>query len=271
MTTLLLEIKKILDRHNRAFVIVSLIVFAVCNSLYLLQSRSGREQDHGPVESYFLIAAMAAFVFTVYGMYTKLAQLEFRINPSGMQFFPGSLEMYGHLCTQIDGSRITGTTKAILLQYSGHYAYTLVERLVKKGIDVDLWVQYPATACSTNHGGNIRNECLRLERDANMWKSDKPKSARYGTLAIRRFTVPATIRAVNIDNNLLAVGMYDYYPHVDEESEIRGHDNPGVIFELHSAHFAAVLQHFNRVVKSYEESQCRIPDEGMRNTVIAFV
>lgn len=157
-------------------------------------------------------------------------------------------DMYRDLAKYIDEK---GVKNAILIQYSGRMAVSLLRKLASKGANITLYVKCPKNAIS-------QMQTVRIENGVQQLRGELQVSARY-KLTVYEYDVPASMRAVKIDDKVLAIGWYmnEYafqrdpdYP--QDQYELSGHDVPGMLFYSGSSAFAAFDKMFTNQIKNFE-------------------
>jgi hypothetical protein len=126
--------------------------------------------------------------------------------------------------------RHTEVKKAILIQHWGHSSKNLRNHLLDTtSAEIELYIQNPAKACCAAQRGKIERFINEFLNDAK--RSTNPrKEALAKRMKVFLYDEHATVRAVLLDDSMLALGWYVYYPGGEpgREIDIYGYPLPTV-------------------------------------------
>ncbi len=158
-------------------------------------------------------------------------------------------DMYRDLAKYIDDK---GVRKAVLIQYSSASATNLLRKLISKNAHVILYVKSLDNAVSDMQKNRIKNTIQQLHGVIQ-------GSKRY-RLVVYEYDTPASIRAVKIDDEVIAIGWYTYehmltsdtnYP--GDNFEISGHDVAGMLLFRGSPEYDTLNKMFENQIRDYEQ------------------
>jgi len=140
------------------------------------------------------------------------------------------------------------TRQAVFIQHSGMTTLSLRRLLLQSGASVDLYVQHPDAACNKAQRGKVAYVAGDMR---NIHKDDVEGSK--ASLRVFYYMAPASIRAVLIDDELLAVGWYTYHQERavitrEDGINVQGDNRPLVIVSKGRPEFDPLVQMFNRVL-----------------------
>lgn len=156
------------------------------------------------------------------------------------KFFAQQDELYNYLTHILCNEKIR---EATLIQYTGFKADTLLNSLINSGANVKIYL----------HDQSLSINDFQRERLINFEKSTLNvfTNEERQRLQIIHYNVPASFRAVLVDNKILAVGWYTYVINQDadlaDEIRIRGHNTPGILCYKGSPEFDCFIKEFNIV------------------------
>lgn len=165
--------------------------------------------------------------------------------------FKHQLYMYRDIASYIKEKANYNPKQAILIQYSGASATNLLYTLADKNMHITMYIRNPGRAESELQAKRIRDTIQGLRGFFNI-------THKY-VLNVYTYDVPASIRAVKIDEDIIGIGWYTY-EHVikydteflGDECEVSGHDVPGFIFYKGSPEYEAVNDMINNQIKNYD-------------------
>ncbi|MCC7349244.1 MAG: hypothetical protein IT446_01625 [Phycisphaerales bacterium] len=134
--------------------------------------------------------------------------------------------------------------QAVLIQHSGDSAKSIVSRLLRKGADVQLFVQAADSAQPPFH----KNRLASLYEDIpNRYLHDG------GSLRVYYYPSPASLRAVLVDDQVLAIGWYNYFSKENRQFILYGHNQPYLHLKKGQGAFQALRDMMLNVTRSIEK------------------
>lgn len=121
---------------------------------------------------------------------------------------------------------------AILIQYSGSWSFQLIRALMNRGASVTLYIKNPETASTQRQKDRIRDRIQRLEQTLNV--------SIPARLTVYVYDVPATIKGVLVDDELLGIGWYKY-EYINNENKKLDDDSSQDKFHLSGHNVAGML------------------------------
>ncbi|MEL6461721.1 MAG: hypothetical protein AAFQ91_26400 [Cyanobacteria bacterium J06621_15] len=165
--------------------------------------------------------------------------------------YEAQIDMYTDIIKYLDEKVVK---QAILIQYSGIMSMLLLQKLMSKGANVKLYVHEPETT---------RNEGTEKQFDDNISQFLKTTLKQYepiSTLEIHYYNVPASIRGVLIDDEVLGIGWYTYTHKINDDNkslknkfEVTGYNIAGILFYKGSNDYEIFKRMFKEQVKDYDE------------------
>ena len=147
--------------------------------------------------------------------------------------------------------------KAVLIQYSGARAEDVLLALMNKRVSTDLYVQAPEKAISERQRERIQ-ETLNQMEDVVMTTRGS------GQMRLIEYTLPASIRAILIDDEVLVWGSYVYHDianpvpaYPNDNIRIHGHDAPGLLLWSGTPEFEVFRNAFVELAANLEASAAR--------------
>lgn len=199
-----------------------------------------------------ILGALSLLAFSMTKTRTKFDKTVEKINRADI--FESQEDMYKELETYIRDHRVR---EATLIQYSGQRVNRIVRQLVSQGADVTLFVQNKNTAqkYSKAQVARIKGFPEFIKTEFNEEIKNKSK----GTLMVYDYDPPASLRAVKLDNKILAVGWYIYkfvdknekkrYP--EDEIKLLGHNQPGKLLYFGSREYDVMSELFDYLVENF--------------------
>jgi hypothetical protein len=136
---------------------------------------------------------------------------------------------------------------AILIQYSGHRSISLIDKLIRKNAEITVYLQHPEDAINQWQKERIQMTIENLRRCRTTNK-----------LTIYGYDVPASIKGVLINEELLAVGWYAYgHTHDDDEIQLSGHSIAGMLFHKGSDEYEIFKTMFMKQAADFEK-HCKL-------------
>ncbi len=130
-----------------------------------------------------------------------------------------------------------------IIQHSGSSVKILIDELVQKGVEVELLLQNPEKAISTQQNRKIRATLSQL----NLEYAEFPAN-----LTVSLYEDIAAPRVTLLGRELMCIGWYTY----DRRKrgtvrEIWGHDNPSVVIDRQHPQFDSLYKHFSGIMGTY--------------------
>jgi len=185
--------------------------------------------------------------------------------PTTTHVFTQQQEINRELLNYIEKEK-NNVRKATLVQYSGQKVKEVLESLLLQGVDVILFLQSKATA---NKSSKVQVNRINLFSDLVKTELDSIKAKKGSAkLKVYEYDPPASLRAIKIDDKVLAIGWYIYeyvdkgnlqdkqtYP--DDDIKLYGHSIPGKLlfagsqeYEIMNKLFQELISNFNKHIKS---------------------
>ena len=157
--------------------------------------------------------------------------------------------------------------KATLIQYSGQMVKDVLESLLLHGADVTLFLQSKETASKIS---KVQVNRIGLFSDLMKTELDSVNSVKGSAkLKVYEYDPPASLRAIKLDEKVLAIGWY-IYQYVDKENprdklnypeddiKLYGHNIPGKLlfagsqeFEIMNKLFQDLITNFSKHIKAH--------------------
>jgi hypothetical protein len=132
--------------------------------------------------------------------------------------------------------------------------------LLTQGVDVVLYQQEPSIKLLANLP-LIRERIIQLPKQMTV----NSGNLRYrGRLTVKRFTSPASLRALYIENKLLVLSWYNYY-YEGNELRISGAENPGLLLRNSDSDFSSYNRLVKQALSSYERESSHDAEAIARN------
>ena len=232
---------------------LDLIILFLTGFVYAILSNLGRIPDPNIVFT-IILSMLSLLAFSMIRTRTKFDKTIEKIHRADM--FETQEEMYTELESYITNNKVR---EAILLQYSAQRVNRMVRQLVSQGADVNLFVQSKATAKK-----HSKTQVLRIEGFPELIKtefSERLNKKSKGTLVVYDYDPPASLRAVRLDNKILAVGWYIYkyvdheeksnYP--EDEIKLLGHNQPGKLLYSGTHEYDVMNELFEHLIMNFEK------------------
>lgn len=154
-----------------------------------------------------------------------------------------------------------GAKAATLLQYSCYTCLPLVRALLESDATVRVYMQSSDTAAAL--GSSLQKRRIESHIETIAGELDTLMS-RFEALS---YSMPASVSAVRIDKDIIAVGWY-LYLHIDRASDryvkagdtvkIAAHDVPGIVARRGSVEFETLNRLFERLLENYQANSASI-------------
>lgn len=170
------------------------------------------------------------------------------------EFYGRQDEMYHRLLQEIDGCRPKRVT---LIQYSGTYATEVIKKALRCGAIVSLYVQHPEKAINREQADRIKMFLRQLPS----------QTGNSPNCHIFLYEPHASLKAVVIDNELIALGWYVYLnrdrnsnPNYADPIDLRGHNKAGVLLKSECRGYAEVKNMVDSQIENLSLKAVRLED-----------
>lgn len=143
---------------------------------------------------------------------------------------------------------------ATIIQYSGVMITNTLLELMKKGVNVSLWLHNPETAVSTHQRDRILSSINGMEDQLKTSYEGK----RRPKLTIYYYDAPASIRGILVDDKMLIIGWYTYNHQIkahpkDDAFKIAGHNKVSLRVDKEDPGFNSLRSMFQAQIMDYEQ------------------
>jgi len=169
--------------------------------------------------------------------------------------FPTQDGPYSELVDYINQNKVT---KAVFLQYSGQACAGVLEAVLKKpGAKAVVYLQDEKTAESLGS----KFQAARIGASVKNMRKWRIKYEGKSEIIVRKCTMPMSVRAIMLDDQLLCMGWYTYehehrqdVEHPDDTVAVSGHDTATLISRKGTADFDALTSTLAMLVANYEQA-----------------
>jgi hypothetical protein len=148
-----------------------------------------------------------------------------------------------YLCDYIAENKIS---RARLIQYSGDMIRRVVEKLLEKGVSVELLLQHPSKALNQ----------FQIEKMASFQHRVKNDFRNNQNLIIRYYKETASVKGIKFDNDFLSMGWYIYRSKSGSENVpwLYGHNNATITVHLGNSNLRDLVATFDETFQMLWET-----------------
>jgi hypothetical protein len=253
-------LKSLLAKHMHIITrlsILAIFLFLVLHILYPPIIDAIGKSMHMSPPSLPAVLTLAILVL----VFERMAEVEEHLLRPNIKAFYEQSALYTYLEEYIEER---GVSSAELIQYSCRTSRSLLRKLMNKKALITVYMQDPNT-CESLGSKHQKN---RVTHSITELPAEFGASINSNKISFMTYVAPASVSAVRIDDNLIAMGWY-IYKHVDESNrsilsesedkvELLGHCIPAVLAAKGSMEFEVLNSLFDSLTANFKKNSTQL-------------